>query len=163
MAKTKKIPAKHNSKVDIDKCIEMIEKNISQRDIANYFGVTSSAINQIKSRYYVDFKESEITAIDDIEKANELELIQAKILKLFSISKLNRLTANSLADVFIKINNVSRLLQNKSTENIAIANIHKLDDKTLQIVEQAIKGITNNALKASRDNAIKQLKDNNIK
>jgi plasmid maintenance system killer protein len=138
------------SKQKINKILDCLKKGMLNKDIAKLVDCDTSYISQVKSKYYTDITDNKIEILDDIKEIESLSLIKAKILNLISIDKLSLASAKSLVDMYSIISNQARLLQGKSTENIAINNIHSLDKKQLSIIKNAVSEITANAMKLNR-------------
>lgn len=154
MSKSRKILAVTKSgpksKIDTEEFLALYYGGWKETDIAKKFGVTKSAVSKrIKALGLVPRENFDITNYDnilpDILKNKVFEAVQQITPDKYKNASLAML-GTFIATIIDKI----RLLEGKSTENIAAQAVHSLDPETRKLLQEAIANRTRLKLEEAR-------------
>jgi len=125
-------------KVNVEKALVMrLINGMSYSDIAKYFDVSHQAINQALKPFIEALEDT--NAIKAFEQ-NESNLINAAKMKIFSHlvanETLKKASLNNLAYAYDRLNVVKRLEEDKSTANIAYADVTKSLKDDIEALKQ---------------------------
>ena len=135
------------------KFIDMLNKGDKHMDICNELSIASSTGYQIKTKYakYIHVVLPTDSTIDislyDTKMIDYLKSINMRIANILSHKDIQNASITQLATTIGIVTEKIKLLEGKSTENIAHRHIHEMSDKDRKILSDLAKVYKESMLK----------------
>jgi len=117
-------PLQAQSKIDRGKVLELRMRGLSHREIAEYFGVSKSAITYILAKLKPVLENVDLVHTYENAKPQLLSAMEFTLLSyLANPETLSKASANNLAYAFDRLFQANRLTRGQATANIDIAQV----------------------------------------